>query len=90
MNKTQLIDAIAAKSELPKTQAKAALEATLESITGALKDSDQVQLIGFGTFKVNHRAARTGRNPKTGEEIQIKAANVPAFVAGKALKESVN
>ena len=90
MNKTQLIDAIAAKSELPKIQVKAALEATLESITGALKDGDQVQLIGFGSFKVNHRAARTGRNPKTGEEIHIKAANVPSFVAGKALKESVN
>lgn len=90
MNKTQLIDAIAEKADLSKAQAKAALEATLEGITGALKDGDQVQLIGFGTFKVNNRAARTGRNPKTGEEIQIKAANVPAFVAGKALKESVN
>ncbi|MUK94707.1 DNA-binding protein [Aliivibrio fischeri] len=90
MNKTQLIDAIAEKADLSKTQAKAALEATLEGVTGALKDGEQVQLIGFGTFKVNNRAARTGRNPKTGEEIQIKAAKVPAFVAGKALKESVN
>ncbi|AAW86892.1 MULTISPECIES: HU family DNA-binding protein [Aliivibrio] len=90
MNKTQLIDAIAEKADLSKAQAKAALEATLEGVTGALKDGEQVQLIGFGTFKVNNRAARTGRNPKTGEEIQIKAAKVPAFVAGKALKESVN
>ncbi|MBP3143008.1 HU family DNA-binding protein [Aliivibrio fischeri] len=90
MNKTQLIDAIAERADLSKAQAKAALEATLEGVTGALKDGEQVQLIGFGTFKVNNRAARTGRNPKTGEEIQIKAAKVPAFVAGKALKESVN
>jgi len=64
-------------------------ESTLDGITDALKEGDQVQLIGFGTFKVNHRAARTGRNPKTGDEIQIAAANVPAFVAGKALKDSV-
>ena len=90
MNKTQLIDFIAEKADLSKAQAKAALEATLEGVTGALKEGDQVQLIGFGTFKVNNRAARTGRNPKTGDEIQIAAANVPAFVAGKALKESVN
>lgn len=76
MNKTQLIDAIAEKADLSKAQAKAALEATLEGVTGALKDGEQVQLIGFGTFKVNNRAARTGRNPKTGEEIQIKAAKV--------------
>ncbi|ANO33937.1 HU family DNA-binding protein [Vibrio breoganii] len=90
MNKTQLIDAIAEKADLSKAQAKAALEATLEGVTDALKEGDQVQLIGFGTFKVSHRNARTGRNPKTGEEIQIAAANVPAFTAGKALKDSVN
>ncbi|QXO17218.1 MULTISPECIES: nucleoid-associated protein HU-alpha [Vibrio] len=89
MNKTQLIDFIAEKADLSKAQAKAALEATLGAVEGALKEGDQVQLIGFGTFKVNHRAARTGRNPKTGEEIKIEAANVPAFVAGKALKDSV-
>ncbi len=89
MNKTQLINSIAEKADLSKAQAKSALEATLESVTETLKEGDQVQLIGFGTFKVNHRAARPGRNPKTGEEIQIAAANVPAFVAGKALKESV-
>ncbi|ODQ01270.1 MULTISPECIES: nucleoid-associated protein HU-alpha [Salinivibrio] len=89
MNKTQLIDLIAEKADLSKAQAKAALEATLGGIEGALKEGEQVQLIGFGTFKVNHRAARTGRNPQTGQEIQISAANVPAFVAGKALKDAV-
>lgn len=90
MNKTNLIDLIAEKADLSKTQAKAALEATLTSIEEALKEGEQVQLIGFGTFKVNHRAARTGRNPQTGQEIQISATNAPAFVAGKALKEAVN
>lgn len=90
MNKNQLIAIIAEKSELSKAQAKSALEQILASITGSLKDGEPVQLIGFGTFKVNHRAARMGRNPQTGAEIQIKAANVPAFVAGKSLKESVN
>lgn len=89
MNKTQLIDFIAEKADLTKVQAKAALEATLGAVEGALKDGDQVQLIGFGTFKVNHRSAHTGRNPKTGEEIKIAAANVPAFVAGKALKDAI-
>ncbi len=89
MNKTQLIDLIAEKADLTKAQAKAALEATLESVTEALQAEDQVQLIGFGTFKVNNRAARTGRNPQTGEEIQIAAAKVPAFVAGKALKDAL-
>ncbi|MDV2856313.1 MULTISPECIES: nucleoid-associated protein HU-alpha [Oceanimonas] len=90
MNKTQLVDAIAAKADLNKTQAKAALEEVLNGITQSLKEGDPVQLVGFGTFKVNHRAARTGRNPQTGQEIQIAAANVPAFVAGKALKDAVN
>lgn len=89
MNKTQLIDFIAEKADLSKVQSKAALEATLEAVTTALKNGDQVQLIGFGTFKVNQRAARTGRNPKTGAEIKIAAAKVPAFQAGKALKEAV-
>ncbi|MGL5757759.1 nucleoid-associated protein HU-alpha [Plesiomonas sp.] len=89
MNKTQLIDAIAEKADLSKAQAKAALESTLTAITESLKEGDPVQLVGFGTFKVNHRAARTGRNPQTGKEIQIAEANVPAFVAGKALKDAV-
>lgn len=90
MNKNQLIGEIAEKSELSKVQAKAALEQVLASITDSLKDGEPVQLIGFGTFKVNHRAERQGRNPQTGAEITIKAANVPSFVAGKSLKDSVN
>lgn len=90
MNKTQLVDAIASKADLSKAQAKAALEHMLEGIAQSLKEGDPVQLIGFGTFKVNHRAARTGRNPQTGAEIEIPAANVPAFVAGKALKDAVS
>ncbi|MCE1741548.1 DNA-binding protein HU-alpha, partial [Enterobacter hormaechei] len=84
MNKTELVDAIAAGADLTKTQAKAALESTLNAITESLKNGDAVQLVGFGTFKVNHRAERTGRNPQTGKEIKIAAANVPAFSAGKA------
>ncbi|TCJ98893.1 nucleoid protein HU alpha subunit /nucleoid protein Hbs [Volucribacter psittacicida] len=89
MNKTDLIDAIASAAELNKKQAKAALEATLDAITESLKAGDSVQLIGFGTFKVNERKARTGRNPQTGKEIQIPASKVPAFVSGKALKDAV-
>lgn len=89
MNKTELIDAIAAGAELSKKDAKAALEATLDAISESLKKGDAVQLIGFGTFKVNERNARTGRNPRTGEEIKIAASKVPAFVAGKALKDLV-
>ncbi|ABN73222.1 MULTISPECIES: HU family DNA-binding protein [Actinobacillus] len=89
MNKTELIDAIAAGAELSKKDAKAALEATLNAISESLKNGDTVQLIGFGTFKVNERNARTGRNPRTGEEIKIAASKVPAFVAGKALKDLV-
>lgn len=89
MNKTELIDAIATGAELSKKDAKAALEATLNAISESLKNGDTVQLIGFGTFKVNERNARTGRNPRTGEEIKIAASKVPAFVAGKALKDLV-
>ncbi|KLU14572.1 MULTISPECIES: nucleoid-associated protein HU-alpha [Xenorhabdus] len=89
MNKTELVDAIAAGADLTKIQAKAALESTLNAITESLKNGDAVQLVGFGTFKVNHRAERTGRNPQTGKEIKIAAANVPAFSAGKALKDAV-
>ncbi|MCE1768090.1 DNA-binding protein HU-alpha, partial [Enterobacter hormaechei] len=88
MNKTELVDAIAESTELTKAQAKAALESTLNAITESLKAGDSVQLVGFGTFKVNHRAERTGRNPQTGKEITIAAANVPAFSAGKALKDA--
>ncbi|KAA1175316.1 nucleoid-associated protein HU-alpha [Photorhabdus heterorhabditis] len=89
MNKTELVDAIAESTDLTKAQAKAALESTLNAITESLKTGDSVQLVGFGTFKVNHRAERTGRNPQTGKEITIAAANVPAFSAGKALKDAV-
>lgn len=89
MNKSELIDAIAAKANLSKKDAKAALEATLEAVSESLKAGDAVQLIGFGTFKVNKRAAHIGRNPSTGEEIQIAEAKIPAFVAGKALKDLV-
>ena len=89
MNKTDLIDAIASAAELNKKQAKAALEATLDAITESLKKGDAVQLIGFGTFKINERKARTGRNPQTGAEIKIAASKVPAFVSGKALKDAV-
>lgn len=89
MNKTQLVDAIAAGAGIPKTQAKVVLDATLAAITNSLKAGDPVQLVGFGTFKVNHRKARIGRNPQTGKEIKIAAANVPAFVSGKALKDAV-
>ena len=89
MNKTELVDAIAAKADMSKAQAKVALDEILNSITQSLKEGDQVQLVGFGTFKVNHRAGRTGRNPQTGAEITIAPSNVPAFVAGKALKYAV-
>ncbi|MGD1851886.1 MAG: HU family DNA-binding protein [Cyanophyceae cyanobacterium] len=89
MNKTELVDLISEKAGMTKAQSKAALESILETITESLKEGEPVQLIGFGTFKTNHRAARTGRNPQTGAEIQIAAANVPAFVAGKALKDAV-
>ncbi|MDK9790718.1 HU family DNA-binding protein [Vibrio sp. D431a] len=90
MNKTQLIDMIAANADLSKAQAKAALEATLEGVQKTLVNGDQVALVGFGTFSLRTRAARTGRNPKTGEEIQIAEAKVPSFKAGKALKDAVN
>ncbi|UVK78589.1 MAG: DNA-binding protein HU-alpha [Sodalis sp. Ffu] len=89
MNKTQLIDVIADKADLSKAQAKSALESTLVTITESLKKGDAVQLVGFGTFKINHRSERTGRNPQTGKKIKITAANVPAFVSGKTLKDAV-
>lgn len=89
MNKSELIDAIAASADLPKAAAGRALDAMIESIGNALKEGDQVALVGFGTFLVKERAARTGRNPKTGEELQIKASKVPSFKPGKGLKDSV-
>lgn len=89
MNKSELIDAIAANGGLSKADAAKALDATITSITDALKKNDTVTLVGFGTFSVKERAARTGRNPKTGEELQIKASKVPGFKAGKGLKDAV-
>ncbi len=90
MNKSELINAIAENADLPKVQAGRALDATIKAITDSLASNEPVTLIGFGTFEVRERAARTGRNPRTGETIQIKASKNPAFKAGKALKEAVN
>ncbi len=89
MNKTELINAVAAKAEISKKDAEKALAAVLGSIEDALKAGDKVQLIGFGTFEVKERAARTGHNPKTGESIEIAAAKVPSFKAGAALKTAI-
>ena len=90
VNKSELIDAMAAGADISKASAGRALDSAIDAITGALKNGDQVSLVGFGTYSVKHRAARTGRNPQTGAEIQIAAANVPGFKAGKALKDAVN
>ncbi|MGX9523147.1 HU family DNA-binding protein [Vibrio mediterranei] len=90
MNKSQLIDAISEKAGINKNEAQAALEAITQSIEEALSQGEEVSLIGFGTFKVTERAARTGRNPKTGETMQISASKSPSFKAGKALKEACN
>ncbi len=90
MNKGDLVNAVADATGDSKAAAAAAVDAVLDSITGALKKGDKVQISGFGTFEVRHRAARQGRNPQTGATIQIKASNAPAFKAGKALKDAVN
>ncbi|RPG50934.1 MAG: HU family DNA-binding protein [Gammaproteobacteria bacterium TMED1] len=90
MNKQELIDNIAASADITKAAAARALDSVIDSVTNSLKKDDSVVLVGFGTFSVRSRAARTGRNPQTGQEIQIKAAKVPAFKAGKALKDAVN
>ncbi len=89
MNKTQLIDAMASKSGLTKADARKALDAFLETTTDALKNKDRVALIGFGTFQVNKRNARTGRNPQTGKEIKIAAKNVVKFKPGSDLSNTV-
>ena len=89
MNKTELIDAVADEAEVSKAEAGRAVDAVISSITKALKKGDSVTLVGFGTFQVRKRAARTGRNPKTGDTIKIKASKNPAFKAGKALKDAV-
>lgn len=90
MNKTELVDAVADEAEVSKAEAGRAVDAVISSITKALKKGDSVTLVGFGTFQVRKRAARTGRNPKTGDTIKIKASKNPAFKAGKALKDAVN
>ena len=90
MNKTELIAAVAEKTDLSKKDADAAVSAVLGAITDALKAGDKIQLVGFGTFTVSERAARTGRNPQTGAEIKIPATKVPKFRAGKKLKDAVN
>jgi DNA-binding protein HU-beta len=90
MNKADLVQAVAAAAEMSKADATRAIDAVLDSISDALKRKDQVTLIGFGTFSVRERAARTGRNPRTKETIEIKAAKVPTFKPGKALKDAVN
>ncbi|NLU42480.1 MAG: HU family DNA-binding protein [Firmicutes bacterium] len=89
MTKAELISSVAEKSGLSKKDAGTALEAVLDSITEALAGGDKVQLVGFGTFEVRQRAARTGRNPQTGEDITIAARSVPVFKPGKALKDAV-
>ena len=90
MNKSDLIDSIAKESGLTKADATKALDGTMEAIKKALKDGETVSLVGFGTFAVKDRAARTGRNPKTGEPLQIKASRIPSFKAGKGLKDAVS
>ncbi len=90
MNKTELIDEIAKAADISKASASRALEAVIDSVTATLKQEGTVTLTGFGTFAVSARAARTGRNPRTGEEIQIAASKVPKFKPGKALKDALN
>ena len=90
MNKSELIDRIADEADISKASAGRALDAALDAIADSLKQSDPVALVGFGTFTVRDRAARTGRNPQTGAPIQIAAARVPAFKPGKALKDALN
>lgn len=90
MNKAELIDAMAEAADISKASATRALDAMIESVGSSLQQGDQVVVSGFGTFTVRDRAARKGRNPQTGAEIEIKAARVPGFKAGKALKDIVN
>jgi DNA-binding protein HU-beta len=90
MNKTELIEHVAEKANLTKTQMQAALTALLETITQVVADGDKVTPVGFGTFESKERSAREGRNPKTGDTVQIPAATVPTFSAGKTFREAVN
>ena len=90
MNKAELVDAVAGAANLSKADAARAVDAMVDTITTALKKGQQVSVVGFGTFSVKHRSARSGRNPRTGDTINIAASNVPGFKAGKALKDAVN
>lgn len=90
MNKTELIAAIAEKAELSKKDSEKALKAFVDVVTEELKKEHKIQLVGFGTFEVSSRSARTGRNPQTGEEMEIAACRAPKFKAGKALKDAIN
>ncbi len=90
MNKADLIDKMASDADITKTAAAAALDSLLDGITASLKSGGKVTLVGFGTFAVSNRKARTGRNPQTGETIHISAKQVPKFTAGEALKDAVN
>lgn len=90
MNKNEFIEAVANASDMSKADASKAVDAVISTITDTLKSGDSVTLVGFGTFLVRDREARAGRNPQTGETIQIAAAKVPAFKAGKALKDALN
>lgn len=89
MNKTELVAAVATKADLSKKDAEAAVKAVLDAVTEALADGEKVALVGFGTFEVKERAARTGKNPRTGEAIEIPASKVPSFKTGAALKNAV-
>jgi DNA-binding protein HU-beta len=90
MNKSELIDAVANAADMTKADATKAIDAFVNVVADTLKEGDQITLVGFGTFLVRHREARSGRNPRTGDTIQIAASNVPSFKAGKALKDAVN
>lgn len=90
MNKSELVDAVAESADLTKASAARAVDAMVDAITKTLKKGDSVALLGFGTFLVRERAARSGRNPRTGETIKISASKVPAFKPGKALKDALN
>lgn len=90
MNKSELIEKIASDADITKAAAGRALDSFIAAVTDTLKGGDKISLVGFGTFEVRERAERTGRNPQTGAEIKIAAAKVPAFKAGKALKDAVN
>ena len=90
MNKGELIDSVASAADVSRAEATRAVDAVIDSVTKSLARGESVSIVGFGTFSVKKRAARTGRNPRTGDTIQIAASNVPGFKAGKALKDAVN